>query len=88
MMGLRGSTRFDLWPDPEFAVLPLVLFRHPQERLELRSPEVTLTKRAHRTKSDDEPGTYSDEGWDAWFLLFGANAHKQILKQELVTAGN
>ena len=80
-IGLGFSARLDLWPNPEFSALPVAQYKHPQDRLELRSPEVMLAKQA-RTGGKGEAGTHSDEGWDAWVLVFGLNAHKQILKQE------
>jgi membrane-associated protease RseP (regulator of RpoE activity) len=83
-VGLGFSTQVDLWPNPEFSVMPVAQYKHPQCRVELRSPETVLASQAARSKGKNETGTYSGEGWDAWFLLFGVNAHKQILKQELV----
>jgi len=82
VFGLGFSTKVDLWPNPEFSVLPVAQYRHPQDRLELRSPEVILAKQAAKG-GKVEPGNHSDEGWDAWLLLFGLNAHKQILSQEM-----
>jgi hypothetical protein len=40
----------------------------------------------HDKGSGGERGVYSREGWNAWFVIFGANAHKRILKQEIVQA--
>ncbi len=81
-VGLQASTKFDLWPNPDFTLLPLCKFERPQKRIELRSPEVKLAKQAGG-KPQAEAGVRSEEGWDAWFLLFGFNAHKRILSQEM-----
>jgi hypothetical protein len=83
LMGFAGSTKLDLLPNPDFSILHLLRFERPQERIELRSPEKVLAKQA--TRHEDEPGVRSKEGWDAWFLIFGANAHKRILSQEAVS---
>jgi hypothetical protein len=84
-IGLRGSVRMDLWPNPDFSALPVASFSHSQGRVELRSPKVVLAKQA-KPSAKGESGWYSNEGWDAWFLLGGCNAYKKILKQELVAA--
>jgi hypothetical protein len=83
-LGLQASSQFDLWPNPDFSLLPLAFYKRPVERVELRSPEVRLAKSAGKKTDSDEPGTKSDEGWDAWFVIFGFNAHKRILAQETV----
>jgi hypothetical protein len=85
-LGLHLSTQFDLWPDPDFALAPLARYKTPDERVELHSPEVILRRQAGDESSQGETGARSDEGWDAWFLIFGVNAHKRILSQDAVEA--
>ena len=85
-LGLGLSTHVDLWPDPNFQLLPLARYKVTRDRVELRSPEVLLAKAVGKEDSQGETGARSDEGWDAWFLLFGTGAHKQILTQEIVPA--
>jgi hypothetical protein len=86
-IGLGLSSRLDLWPDPDFSVVSLLEYRRPQDRLELRSAEVILAKQAEKSAQDQkqgETGRYSHEGWRAWLLIFGVDAHKRILTQEEV----
>jgi hypothetical protein len=83
-IGLRWSAHVDLWPNPEFSFLPVANYRHPEDRVELRSPKMLLAKQADRSRNKKKNSVYSDEGWDAWFVLGGCNAYKQILKQEAV----
>lgn len=85
-MGLGVSSHVDLLPDPNFQLLPLARYKVSRDRVELRSPEVMLAKAAGKEDSQDETGARSDEGWDAWFLLFGVGAHKRIIAQEIVPA--
>lgn len=84
LLGLHLSTKFDLWPDPDFALAPVARYRASADRVDLLSPEVTLQQQAGTELSQDETGLRSDEGWNAWFLIFGLNAHKRILTQEAV----
>jgi hypothetical protein len=86
MFGFRLSARLDVWPDPDFSLLPVAHYRHPQERVELHAPEIMLATHAGKANDQNEPGARSEEGWDAWFLLFGLDAHKRILSQEVVSA--
>jgi hypothetical protein len=83
-VGLHASARFDLLPNPDFSLLPLAKYKRPQERIELRSPEVRLAGMDRGARRQPDPGVRSEEGWDAWFLLFGLNSHKRILAQEPV----
>jgi len=83
-IGLRWSAQVDLWPNPDFSLLPVAFYRHPDERVELRSPKMLLAKQAAKSRRQRESSVHSCEGWDAWFLLGGCNAYKQILKQEPV----
>lgn len=85
-MGLGFSSHVDLLPDPNFQLLPLARYKVSRDRIELRSPEVMLAKAAGKEESEGESGARSDEGWDAWVLLFGTGAHKRILTQEIVPA--
>jgi len=87
-IGLRWSTDVDLWPNPEFSAPPLAFYRHPADRVELRSPKMLLAKQAAKSRNKRETSFHSNEGWDAWFLLGGCNAYKQILKQEAVAPAN
>jgi hypothetical protein len=83
-IGVHASSKFDLWPNPDFSLLPLARFNRPQGRIELRSPEMTLARQRAGKSSQGETGVRSAEGWDAWFVLFGFDAHKRILSQEVV----
>lgn len=83
-IGVHASSKFDLWPNPDFALLPLARFNRPQSRIELRSPEVILARQGGGGSSQGETGARSAEGWDAWFVVFGFNAHKRILTQEVM----
>lgn len=79
--GLHASSRFDLWPNPDFTLLPLVKYRRPEKRVELRSPESMLERQASPGGSQGETGVRSEEGWNGWLLIFGFDAHKRILTQ-------
>ncbi len=85
VVGLGFSPSLDIWPNPDFSLLPVAQYKLARDRLELRSPEEALAKQAGKRNGNKETGTYSSEGWEAWFLLFGFNGYKQILKQETVT---
>jgi hypothetical protein len=74
----------DLWPDPDFQMLPLARYQRSRDRVELASPERVLARQAGEKETQGERGARSDEGWNAWFLLFGLDAHKRILAQESV----
>jgi hypothetical protein len=82
-LGLQLSSKLDLWPDPEFSLAPVARYDRVADRLELTSPEVLLSQHTE----DGERGIHSREGWHAWFVIFGAGAHKRILTQEIVAAG-
>ena len=58
-----------------------------EERPELRSPETILEQRSSPASNATAKTTRSDEGWDAWFLIVGFDAHKQILSQEAALPG-
>ena len=83
-LGLHLSSKLDLWPDPDFSLAPLARYGQVEERIELNSPEVVLS--LHGKDSAGERGVHSREGWHAWFVIFGADAHKRVLKQEIVPA--
>lgn len=83
-LGLGLSSHVDLLPDPNFQLLPLARYKVSLDRIELRSPEVLLAKAAGKQDSQGETGARSDEGWSAWFLLFGVGSHKRILTQEII----
>ena len=81
-VGLGLSPSFDIWPDPDFSLLPLLQYKHPRQRVELHSPETALSRQGRKNRDRPDAGVYSEEGWSAWFLLVGVNSYKQILKQE------
>ena len=81
-LGLGLSQSFDLWPDPDFSLLPLLQYKHPRQRVELHSPETALSRQGRKNRDRADAGVHSEEGWSAWFLLVGLNSYKQILKQE------
>ena len=83
-LGFRLASKLDLWPDPDFSLGSLACYDRVQDRTELNSPEVVLQQQ--EKDSQGERGVHSSEGWNAWLVIFGANAHKRILKQEIVPA--
>ncbi|HTG44999.1 MAG TPA: PDZ domain-containing protein [Verrucomicrobiae bacterium] len=83
-MGLGFSSTLDLWPNPEFTLLPIAQYKRPAKRVELRSAERALARQAAPSHTEAEPGVTSPEGWSAWFLILGFEQHKQILSQEPV----
>jgi serine protease Do len=85
-LGLGFSSKLDVLPDPNFTVLPLGKYKRSQDRVELRSPEVLLARQVNKEDSQGEKGARSAEGWDAWLLILGFNAHKRILTQEMAAS--
>ena len=79
-IGLNFSTRFDLLPNPEFSLLPVVSYQRSHDRVELKAPETVLARR--QAAKDAE--TVSQEGWEFWLAIFGVGKHKVILAQERV----
>ena len=84
-LGLGWSSHWDIWPTPNFNLLPIASFKRETKRLELNSPESILRRNARKKSSDtDEGGTGSREGWNAWLVLFGLGKHSTIMSQEVV----
>src|SRR6266576_2259281 len=58
-IGLRWSAQVDLWPNPDFSLLPVAFYRHPAERVELRSPRMLLAKQAAQSRRQRESSVHS-----------------------------
>jgi hypothetical protein len=83
-LGLGFSTRFDVWPNPDYSLLPVTSYKRHRERLDWNSPESILKRNARESSNKPVRGMHSEEGWDWWFVLFGFGQHKTILAQEQV----
>lgn len=84
-VGFGLSTKFDLWPDPNFSLISLASFKRETERVEINSPESVLKRNARKNVTPDSDGLHSEEGWNAWLAIFGVGRHKSILSQEVTS---
>lgn len=64
--------------------MPIAQYKRPRERVELRAAETTLARQSRPAKTQLTEGPYSEEGWQAWFVIFGLDSHKRIVSQEPV----
>jgi PDZ domain len=82
--GFGFSPEFDIWPNPNFTLLPIASFHRETGRLQLSSPESTLRRLAQQSVGEDASCLSSKEGWQAWLVVFGLGGNKKIISQESV----
>lgn len=85
-VGFRLGTEFNPIPTPDFNILHLLSYQTNDTRLQLHSPEYKYYRDAlalSADQTDRSPDSEADnEGWDAWFVIFGFSGRKIILRQE------
>lgn len=85
-IGFRLGTELNPIPTPDFNILHLLSYQTNDTRLQLNSPEYKYYREALAASADQtdrNPDSEADnEGWDAWFVIFGFSGRKIILSQE------